>query len=95
MAESRSMIVEDCPCIGVPPDRFTFVFGPEEGVRLLEGEFRWEIRRPAADGGAFGEASLDEVVDAAIGSCKASGLSCSARPLASGGSLCGLARPVM
>lgn len=94
MAESRSLIVDDWPCIGVPPDRFTFVFGPGEDVRL-EGDLKSEIRRPAADGGGFGDASRDEVVDAALGSCNASGLSCSARALANGDSLRGLAWPAM
>jgi hypothetical protein len=55
MASSRSDNTVEAPCIAVPPEMLTLVFGPgveerDAGVDLDLGGGRSDMRRPAADG---------------------------------------------
>lgn len=89
IAESRSFIAVEAPCIGVPPDRLTLVLGAGEEVRdevLTLG--RSEIREPAADGGGLGDGFREDALDDEVGtgSWRASGVSVRASALAKGGS---------
>ena len=90
MAESRSLIVDELPCIDVPPERLILVLGAGEEVREVLTSGRSEISEPAADGGGFGDAVRDDArlleVDLTVGSCRASGLSERARVFAKCGS---------
>lgn len=86
MAESRSLMVEELPCIDVPPERLILVLGAGEDVRDVLTFGRSETREPAADGGGFGDPFRDDArlleVDLTGGSCRASGLSERARVFA-------------
>lgn len=91
MAESRSLIVDELPCMEVPPERVIFVFeGAGEEVRDVLTLGRSEIREPAAEGGGFGTGFRDDARlldgDLTVGSCRASALSERARVLARCGS---------
>ena len=57
MAESKSLIIEDAPCMEVPPDILILALAFTAGDAVLDA-FREgiasDISRPAADGGGFG-----------------------------------------
>lgn len=82
------MIVEELPCIDIPPETLILVFdGAGEEVRDFKFG-RSDIREPAAEGGGFGDAFREDVemLEDDIGSWRASGLSERARVFANGGS---------
>lgn len=95
---TRSWRVELAPCIAAPPATLTLVLGAGEEVRELVRDpvrtlERSEINGPVADGGFLGGERPD--TGAGTGSCRASGLSESARAFANAGSLCCLVLPDM
>jgi hypothetical protein len=71
IADSRSFRAVDWPCIGVPPEIVTLVF-PLAGDAERDDGLESDISRPAAEGGSFGDAVLEEtfelVVDLTLGS---------------------------
>lgn len=69
IAESRSWMVVDAPCIGEPPETFTLALAAGEAVLAdVRTLGRSEINGPAAEGGG-----LEWVADTGVGSCRAAG----------------------
>jgi hypothetical protein len=71
----------------------TLAFGFAAGEDDLEDGFESDIRRPAAEGGSFGVDTLDGtfelLAEPVVGACMASGVGCSAKAFAGGGSFRG------
>jgi hypothetical protein len=88
MAESRLERVEDAPCIAVPPEMLTLVFGAGDGFledcaeAAFLGLSESDISGPAAEGGGFDVIGFVVAAASSVisGICVASGgLSRSAR----------------
>lgn len=99
IAESRSWIVLDAPCMDEPPATLIRVFGAGDAVRdeFLECDRvrtfgKSEVRKPDAEGGSLEEAAG---IGAGTGSWRASGFSERANVLASGASLRPLRAPAI
>jgi hypothetical protein len=87
MAESKSLIIEDAPCMEVPPDILILALAFRAGDAVLDA-FREgiasDISGPAADGGGFGLGiGLVEVeLGCSNGTCNASDFSCNTNAFA-------------